>query len=93
MGYKTDVRDLLADYVILLDRQVEGYGREQLLEFVEYLGTKSDRNLPDLALGGDMKTVLLKFPGGKTVKATAGNIKPCMDYIAFLKTERNDGNL
>jgi len=90
MGFRTDVRDMLSDFVILLEKQVEGYERTKLQEFVEYIGTKSDRNLPDLILGADMRTVFFKFSAGKTEKVTAENIRPCMDYIAFLKTEARD---
>ena len=90
MGFRTDVRDMLSDFVVLLEKQVEGYDRKKIQEFVEYIGTKSDRNLPDLLLGEDMRTVYFKFPAGKTEKVTTENIKPCMDYIAFLRTKAKE---
>lgn len=85
MSYMSDVKDLLSDYVILLERQVSSYDRASLQEFVEYLGTKKDIDFPDLLLGEDMTTVFFAFPAGRKEKITDENIRPCMEYIKFLK--------
>lgn len=85
MGFKDDAVDMLSDFVILIERQVGGYGKSQLLELITFLGTDSSGNLPDLFLGEDMKTVFFKFSNGKKEKITEANLKTCMDYIAFLK--------
>lgn len=85
MGFKSDVSDMLSDFAVLIERQVTGYERKQLLEMIMFLGTDARGNLPDLFLGEDMKTVYFKFSNGVKEKITPENLKTCMDYIMFLK--------
>ena len=85
MGFKSDVSDMLSDFAVLIKKPVTGYKREELLKMIMFLGTDTGRNLPDLFLGEDMKTIYFKFSNGVKEKIKADNLKTCMDYIAFLK--------
>ena len=83
---KTDnVGSLLSDLVLLLEKQVEGYSREKLLEFVEFLDSTSDRNIPTLKLGEDMKTVNFHIDGKEDKKITNENIRIFIDFMEYLQ--------
>lgn len=72
MGFKSDVSDMLSDFAVLIERQVTGYERKELLEMIMFLGTDARGNLPDLFLGEDMKTVYFKFSNGVKEKNYPG---------------------
>ena len=47
MGFKSEVSDMLSDFAVLIERQVTGYERKELLEMIMFLGTDARGNLPD----------------------------------------------
>ena len=37
MGFKSEVSDMLSDFAVLIERQVTGYERKELLEMIMFL--------------------------------------------------------
>lgn len=90
----SEVRDLLSDYVVLLERQVEGYDRNCILEVVEFISQPSRKNDPDtpkLFLGEDMKSVYFQYPKGELSKFTTETFEAILNYMKVMKGKKEHG--
>lgn len=90
----SDVRDLLSDYVILLEKQVEGHDRNTILEVLEFINQSARKNDPDtpkLFLGEDMKTVYFQYPKGEKEKFTTETFEVIFNYMNVMKGKKEHG--
>jgi len=90
----SDVRDLLSDYVVLLEKQVDGYDRESIFEVLEFINQparKNDPDTPKLFLGEDMKTVYFQYPKGDKEKFTTETFEAIRNYMNVMKGKKEHG--
>ncbi len=90
----SDVRDLLSDYAVLIERQIEGYEKDAVLDVLEFINQparKNDPDTPKLFLGEDMKTVYFQYPKGNKEKFTTETFEVILNYMNVMKGNTEHG--
>lgn len=93
---KSAATEIITDYCLLLEKQTEGFTREQLLETVQFLywNKKSNqkdekKEMPEIELGEDMKTLYLRLPDKTLEKITTDNFRVCVNYVELIESKKN----
>ena len=82
---KSDYTALITDYVNILEKQVKGLTRENLIDFLEVCKTSEDEDMPQIIFGNSGKLMFKSSTNGIT-KITAGEILDIIDWEKFQAT-------
>lgn len=94
---KSAATEIITDYCLLLEKQTEGFSRDQLLETVQFLyrnkkndGDNENDETPEIELGEDMKTLFFRLPDKRLEKITTENFRVCVNYVELIESKRNE---
>lgn len=84
---KNELSTMFDDYAILLERQTEGFSRDDLIEILESVSKSDDLQVPDIILGDDLKSLYFKdkYLGTITLITTEG-LRDLRDYFEYMRT-------
>ena len=82
---RNEFTDLIQDFVLLLEKQLEGFSRDNIVRLMEVLNGSSDENMPAIFLG-DNKLLNFRYMDGHTEVITAEKVMDILDYEEFKKT-------
>lgn len=85
MVAKSEYADVINDYVALLEKQTEGFSKEDLVNFLEVLNNSQDTNIPVIYLGDENK-LMFRYPDDYVEVITTKKIQDILDYEKFKET-------
>ncbi len=82
---KSEYTALISDYVNILEKQVEGLTRENLIDFLEVWKTSEDEDMPQIIFG-DSGKLMFKSSKNDITEITASEILDIIDREKFQTT-------
>lgn len=82
---KSEYTALIKDYVNILEKQVKGLTRENLIDFLEVWKTSEDEDMPQIIFG-DSGKLMFKSPKNEITEITAEEILDIIDREKFQAT-------
>ena len=82
---KSEYTALITDYVNILEKQVEGLTRENLIDFLEVWKTSEDEDMPQIIFG-DSGKLMFKSPKNGITEITSEEILDIIDREKFQAT-------
>lgn len=83
---KSEFSEVISDVVVLLEKQVTGLTRKEIVDFLEVLNTSDDKKLPVIVLGSNGQLFFKDIETCKTKLIDSTSIREVLDYDEFQKS-------
>ena len=90
---KTEIAEMFADYALLLANQTKGFGKSELIDFLEAVSKSHDEDIPDIVLGEDLNHLYFRYRGINSNREliTTDNLKVYMERFEESRSGRKAG--
>lgn len=83
---KSEFSEVISDVVVLLEKQVTGLTRKEIVDFLEVLNTSDDKTLPLIVLGKNKQMLFKDIESNEVKVINSETIREVLDYDEFQKS-------
>jgi len=83
---KNEFSEVITDVVLLLEKQVSGFSRTDITNFLEVLNSSDDEKLPVIILGKNGQVLFKNVEDNSTSLVTEKTIQEVLDYEEFQRS-------
>ena len=77
---RSEILEAMKDVIMLLEKQVTGFSRQQLENFLEVLNSRRNENMPVIVLGKDGKLMFKDIETKETRPIDNEAVQDVLDY-------------